>query len=168
MKLLTVLVVVISNFNVLIGQDRVFSPSKSFSFIPVKNWKNYSEEDMLIFAKPLKNIFDIYRASIQIGEHPANGMNLEALWKSYVLRDFPKSFDNYKFIQMGDARINGKKAKWIICTNTANWKKTHFKNLVYMFVENDRMYDIICIDIEHNYENTEKEFRQMINSFEIK
>ncbi len=37
-----------------------------------------------------------------------------------------------------------------------------------MLVENDKIYNILCIDTEHDYESTEKEFKQMINSIEIK
>ncbi len=49
MKLLTLLVAIFY-FNVSMGQDRVFSLDKSFSFIPVEKWKNHSEDGSLIFV----------------------------------------------------------------------------------------------------------------------
>jgi hypothetical protein len=153
-------------FSNLFGQERVFNPNKSFSFIPMENWENHSKENTLTFAQPLKNKLDNYQENIQISEYPANGMSIEELWKAFVLRDFPKSFENYKFIQSWDSNINDKKAKWIEFTNTANNVK--FKNLVYMLVENDKMYYLICMATETEYPQSEKEFRQMINTLQIK
>ena len=147
------------------GQDRVFNSSKSFSFIPANNWENYSKDNSLIFAKPLNSSSENYRENIRISEYPANGMTLEELWESFVIKDFPIAFENYKFIQMWDSSVNGKKAKWIEFKNTAN--NLTYKNLVYMLVENDEMYYIICMATVNGYEQTVKEFRQMIDTFEI-
>ncbi len=160
------LIIAILSFNTLLGQDSIYSNNKSFSFKPIASWENNSKENILIFAQPFKSKIDNYQENIHISEYPANGMTLEELWQAFVLRDFPISFENYKFIQMAESKVNFKKAKWIEFTNTDN--KVEFKNLVYMFVENDKMYYIICLATESEYEATEKDFRQMINSFEIK
>lgn len=152
-------------FNTLIGQERVYNSDKTFSIIPLKYWEDHSKETSLVFAQPLENNSDIFQENIRFNEHPANGKNLNELWDMYVLKDFPKSFDNYKMIEMWDSNINGKKAKWIDFTNTENNIK--YRNLVYMLVENNRTYYIVCTAIDDKYLQVEKEFRQMINSFEI-
>jgi len=149
-----------------IGQERVFNSEKTFSIIPVKGWENYSKENNIIFAQKLTNIRDRYQENIQIFSRPANNMTLEELWKSFVIRDFPKSFENYKFKQMWNSNINGMNANWIEFTNTGEQGQT-FYNLVYMLVENNVMYYIICLALEKDYKSVEKDFRQMINSFKI-
>jgi hypothetical protein len=164
MRILLLFIITISFSNVF-GQERFYNSNKTFSFIPIANWENYSKEDTLCFAQPLSNIFDNYQENINVCIYPANGMSLEELWESFVLRDFPKSFENYKFIQMSESIINEKKAKWIAFSNTTNNVK--FQNLVYMLVENDIMYYIICIAKESEYSKLDKEFRQMINTFQI-
>jgi hypothetical protein len=143
----------------------MFNSSKSFSFIPADNWENYSKDNSLIFAKPLNSSSEYYRENIQIIEYPANGMTLDDLWESFVVKDFPNAFENFEFIRMWDSSVNGKKAKWIEFKNTAN--NLTYKNLVYMLVENDIMYYLICSATVTGYEQTIKEFRQMINTFEI-
>jgi hypothetical protein len=149
------------------GQERIYNSEKTFSIIPIKGWINYSEKNGISFAK--KRIsFTTYRENIGIFPNPANGMTLDELWNSFVIRDFPISFDNYKEIQTGKSNINGMNANWIECTNTfAHSEGYTFRNLVYMFVENDTMYYIICMALDENYKNYEKDFQKMINTFKV-
>lgn len=149
----------------LSGQTRVWNPSKTFSFIPVEGWENYSREDTLVYAQPLQSESDNFRENIRINVYPANGMTLHQAWNSMVVRDFPKSFQDYKMLQTGNSVINGKNAKWIEFTNTDF--NVRFKDLAYMFVEDGKMYYIICLSTMTENPLVEKAFKQMVESFEI-
>lgn len=148
------------------AQERVSNSTKSFSIIPSKNWENHSKGTSLVFVQPKENNLDIFQENISFKEYPANGKNLEELWNAYVINDLPKLFNSYKVKQVWKSNIKGKKANWIECSNVYNGIK--FRNLIYMLVEQDTLYFIICIATDNRYQKTENEFRKMINSFKIK
>ena len=162
-KLLTFLLGILIS-DISYGQVRVYNNDKTFSFIPLDNWENFSKDNELTFAQPLDNVSDIFRENIKISVSPANGMKLDELWNSYVLIDFPKSFENFKIIQMWNSKINEKDVKWIEFTNYKSEIK--FRSLIYMLVENDKMYFIVCLALDIDFEKTEKSFLEMVNSFE--
>ncbi len=137
---------------------------KTFSFIPIKNWKKKSDTDM-VFVKPL-DLRDLYQENITIDEYPAQGMTLKKLWNSFVIKDFPKSFKDYKIIESGVDNIDGNSANWIICSNSYSGVK--FINIVYMIVKNDLMYYIIAMADSKDFEKTKKDFISMIKSIKIK
>ena len=148
------------------GQERVYNSEKTFSIIPVEGWKNYSKENNIVFAQKHTSIRDRYQENIQVLTHPADDMTLDELWDVYVIKAFPKSFENYKFKQMWKSNINGINANWIEFTNTGEQGQT-FYNLVYVLVKNNIMYYIICLALEKDFKSVEKDFRKMINSFKI-
>ena len=146
--------------------QRVYNSEKTFSIIPIEGWINYSEGNNIIFAAPKQTTLGVrYQDNIQIDADPVYNMELDGLWNSYVVDILPKSFENYKMKQMGISSINGKNAKWIEFTNTAHGQT--FYNLVYMLVENNIMYCIMCITLERVYQTVEKDFKQMVNTFKI-
>ena len=147
------------------GQERCFNTDTSFSFIPLENWENFSKGNGLTFAQQKDSEVDNFRENIKLDVSPANGFSLDELWNSYVVRDFPKSFEKFKMVQMWNSNVNEKEAKWIEFTNYSSGLK--FRNLVYMLVENDRMYFIICSALDKDFDKTEDEFLKMVNSFEI-
>jgi hypothetical protein len=143
--------------------QRVFNLGKTFSIIPVENWQNFSSQNSLVFAQLNQGQKDNYQENIQINEYPANGLTLTECWESFIIRDFPSAFENYKMLEMWDANINGKQAKWIMFTNTV--EGISFQNLVYMLVENNKMYYIICTGEYEYFKQNESDFKKMINNF---
>jgi hypothetical protein len=119
----------------------------------------------LTFAQPLQSDADEYQENIIISEYPSEGKTLDELWNSMVLRDFPRSFENFKFKQMWDSKIGQYDAKWIEFSNKAHGLV--FCNLVYMLVENDKMYYILCTAEEKEFDQVEKDFNIMINSLQL-
>ena len=152
-------------FGLSIGQDRVYNSEKTFSIVPTEGWINCSEGNNIIFAQKLTSFRDRYQENIQIEAFPGINMTLDELWENYVIKDFPKSFENYKIKQTGKTNINGINAKSIEFTNTAHGQT--FDNLVYILVEKNIMYQIICLAIEKDYKSVEREFKEMINTFKI-
>lgn len=148
------------------AQERVYSSNKSISFVPIKNWENHSDNDNIIFSQPKKGILDAYKENIRISEFPSHGFNLEQTWKTFVLRDFPKSFKKYKEIKKGKDTIDGNRANWIMFSNVTSNSK--YINLIYMMKKNDAIYFITCLAQSKNFESTRLHFMKMIKSILIK
>ena len=148
-----------------IGQERVYNSDKTFSIIPIEEWINYSKGNEIVFFHKLTSFRDIYQESIQIKTYPADSITLDELWNSFIMSDLTKSFKNYKSKQTGKSNINGKNANWTEFTNTAYGHKLF--NLVYMLVENNIIYHIVCISLEKDYKSVENDFKKMINSLKI-
>jgi len=149
-----------------VGQERVYNSGKTFSIIPIRGWENHSTGNSIIFAQRLTSIRDRFQENVQAHTFPANSMTLDELWNSWVINDFPRSFENYRFKQSGESVINGVRANWIEFTNRGEQGQT-FRNLVYILVENDIMYYIICIALDRDYKSVETDFKKMIYSFRI-
>jgi|GEM_PF-3446008 len=150
----------------LFGQERVYSADKKISIVPIESWKNHSKDNDLIFAQANENRFDRYRENILVQAHPAYGRSLNELWNLYIVEDFPYVFDDYQMIQSDDTTIDGKPVKWIEFTYTDK-EKLKFRILIYMLVEDDVMYQLICSAMEDAFPKTEKLFKKMVESFEI-
>lgn len=151
---------------VVYGQQRVYNSSKKFSFVPIKNWENHSKDSSLVFAQSSQGILDLYLENIQIKTFSTNGETLDEIWNSWVIKDFPISFINYKVMKTGISNINGKKAKWVDFKNRDN--NLNFRNITYFIVDNNVLYYILCLSLESDFEKTENDFIKMINTLEIK
>jgi hypothetical protein len=147
------------------AQERTLNSDKTFSIEPINEWENYSKNNSIIFAKPLKNTEDVFQENIQFNVYPADGATLQQLWNSWILQDFPNSFERFKIIKMWDSNVNDYEAKWIEFTNTAN--ELNYRNLVYLIMNNDMVYYIIGSSLDQEFNEVEHEFRLMINSFRI-
>lgn len=163
---LTLCILWLLTTSICFSQNRVYNVDSSFSFIPSENWINYSDSSGLIFAQVKHSSYDKYQENIQIHKYSANGLDLHTCWNNDILKAFPKSFDNFKIVSMWDTKINGYKAKWMEYTCDDIGMK--FKDIVYIIVEKNTIYFIMCLSLDDAFEATEKDFRNMVDSFEIK
>ncbi|MDR2040583.1 MAG: energy transducer TonB [Bacteroidales bacterium] len=149
------------------GQKRVYNSGITFSIIPIEGWGNYSKRNNIVFAQKLTGFKDRYQENISIETYPANNLTLDELWDFHTINVYPVAFKKYAMKQTGESKINGMDAKWIAFTNKAKAKRQTFYNLVYMIVENNIMYSIICVALEKDYKSVEKDFQKMIHTFRI-
>ncbi|MGD9491816.1 MAG: hypothetical protein AB7V36_00520 [Bacteroidales bacterium] len=147
------------------GQQRVFNSNNKFSIIPIENWENHSEDSSLVFSQSSQGALDLYSENIQIATFPADGKTLDEIWNSWVIEDFPNSFNNYEVMGTGVLIINNKTVRWVDFKNRDF--NLNFRDLAFLIVDNDVLYYIICLSLEMDFEKTRNDFFKMINTLEI-
>lgn len=148
-----------------VAQERVYNEKKTFSFVPAEGWEDQTEGGAIIFSQPKTGSRDKYRENIWLGHFPANGEGLEDLWKSFIIRDFTRIFDDFEIIHEGLTELHGQSAIWMLSESSAFDRK--FKDLVYMTMRRGMVYYIVCIAEKKEFDDVEMVFKGMVDSFRI-
>jgi hypothetical protein len=120
----------------------------TFFFAPVTDVNATFRANVNVTAEKIPSQYDIsdyYKAGLQMMSSKMNGFTEE---------------------KNGDATVNGLPAKWLIYKHTMFGPKMEV--LVYFIVKNGMAYVITCTCLDNELSKYEPEFKQIINSFELK
>lgn len=135
-----------------------------------QNWERKDTSMMgleaTLFFAPVTDVNATFRTNVNVTtEKIPSQYGVNEYYKAAV-QMMSSKMNGFTEEKSGDATVNGMPAKWLIYKHTMFGPKMEV--LVYFIVKNSMAYIITCTCLENQLSKYEPEFKQIINSFELK
>ena len=103
-------------------------------------------------------------AGVFVTDEVPEGMSLEMFFQ-FTMRGLKESSPNFKQLEDGEATINGREARWAVFSMRQS--STNIKTLVYILLNGQRGYMIVCMDESTQFPSHRSELEEIANSLRI-